>query len=127
MYILNCYSDNEFNEFNEFDDDWGWYVDIEQPLQNDDLTYVNMNKYYYLNDVNINKYYNKNKNKNKKKLNIHLNKLDYIIEEDHIIEEDDETSTNYYKFYLIHKSKIVKLTSTIIITTLLTCIILFTN
>ena len=121
MYILNCYSDNEFNEFNEFDDDWGWYVDIEQPLQNDDLTYVNMNKYYYLNDVNINKYYNKNKNKNKKKLNIHLNKLDDIIE------EDDETPTNYYKFYLIHKSKIVKLTSTIIITTLLTCIILFTN
>lgn len=113
MYIINYYSQNSNGSNDDSNDDWGWYIDIENQFENYDFNELNIN-------ININK---------NKKFSIHLNKLDNIIEKD---DEKDLTENNkknkkptiYCNFNLIRKNKIVKFISTTIITVLLTYVIL---
>jgi len=127
MYIINYYSQNSNDSLpnnepiDDSNDDWGWYIDIENQFQN-----------YEFNELNINININKNK-----KFSIHLNKLDNIIEKDDekYIEKDDEKDltennkknkkpTIYCNFNLIRKNKVIKFISTTVITVLLTYVIL---
>jgi hypothetical protein len=126
MYIINYYSQNSNGSLpnDDSNDDWGWYIDIENQFENYDFNELNIN-------ININK---------NKKFSIHLNKLDNIIEKDiekNLSEKDlsekdltekDLTENNkliiYYNFNLIRKNKIVKFISTTIIIVLLTYVIL---
>jgi hypothetical protein len=124
MYIINYYSQNS-NGSNgslpndDSNDDWGWYIDIENQFENYDFNELNIN-------ININK---------NKKFSIHLNKLDNIIEKDieknlsekNLSEKDlteNKKPTIYCNFNLIRKNKIIKFISTTIITVLLTYVIL---
>jgi hypothetical protein len=101
-------------------DNWGWYVDTEN---------------LYINNVEQRQYvkiFKKTKN-----FNIHLNKIDKIIEEDEEY-EDDKNLKNNKNFTscdfcnneepskpIFCFDKIVKFGSTIVVTVLLTYIILF--